>query len=234
VDGRLSCVDTDEILGPHWQTLDATSNILEPLSQSAQSPALSRSHRCHALPHYASRIGAVQSFDEPQDDHLTLVRIKGLNNLHQSLRACPVLKEQFGRTHDALLVLVDQRNAPLSTPAIKIKLKVVGYPQKPGYEWNSPPLVAVDGRQGLQEGLLGEVLGDINILGHVEQVSVDTTNVPLVQLPKRLAVSRYRLVDESRLFRRGNPYILHEPPPKGFLILTDPWPDRDNCLSAFC
>jgi len=75
----------------------------------------------------------------------------------------------------------------------------MGYPQKPGYEWNSPLFVAVDRCQGPQEGLLGEVLSGIDIRGQVQEIPVNAANVPLVQLPESLTVSRYRLVNESRI-----------------------------------
>jgi hypothetical protein len=81
----------------------------------------------------------------------------------------------------------------------------MGYPQQPGYEWNSPLFVAMDRRQGPQEGLLGEVLSGIDILHEMEQIPVNATNVPPVQFSKSLAVSRYRLVDESRILRVHHP-----------------------------
>ena len=81
----------------------------------------------------------------------------------------------------------------------------MGYPQKPGYEWNSPLFVAMDRFQGPQEGLLGEVLSTIDILHEMEQIPVNATNVPLVQFSKSLPVSRYRLVDESRILRVHDP-----------------------------
>jgi len=85
----------------------------------------------------------------------------------------------------------------------------MGYPQKPGYEGNSPSFVAMDRCQGPQEGLLGEVLSGIDILGQVQEIPVNAANVPLVQFPKRLAVSRYRLVDESRIVHNHGSYDVH-------------------------
>jgi len=90
-----------------------------------------------------------------------------------------------------------------------IHVKVVGYPQNPGCEGNSPLFVAMDRCQSLQERLLREVLSGINILGHVQEIPVNAANVPLVQLPESLTVSRYRLVDESRIVRRLGSHDVH-------------------------
>jgi len=55
----------------------------------------------------------------------------------------------------------------------------------------------MDGFEGSQEGLLSEILGNVDIVDHVEHVPVDATNVALVQLAEGLAVSGCRPVNED-------------------------------------
>jgi len=76
----------------------------------------------------------------------------------------------------------------------------------------------MDGFESSQEGLLGEVLGNIHIIDHVQNMPEHAADAALVQLAEGLSVSRCSPPDESLVGQGRVPRIFHDQPPTGGVV----------------
>jgi hypothetical protein len=67
--------------------------------------------------------------------------------------------------------------------------EVDGNPQEPGYEGHAAVLEAADRLEGLEEGLRGEVFGQVGVAGEEVGVAENADGVAFVQVSKRFPVA---------------------------------------------
>lgn len=158
--------------------------------------------RTLAFPDYRRDLRVTEPLDEPKEHDLALVladlRERGVQ-LAQIVPGEKVILrvgEVRSRRHLAVGQIFESNLGP--TLAVVVDHGVVGETDEPGAIGQPALLVAWHRLPGLEEDLLGQILGLAGALDAIGHVAVDAIDVQLVQLAERVRVARLGLSHEPR------------------------------------